>query len=108
MRATFSVIRFKGGGKSIEQIILTAEFREEAGEWLAECLELGTATYGSTLKVARKELTGAVLLQLNQVEQMGFSKEFLADHGVHPSVIRPPKSSSSRKASWAAPVAAAV
>lgn len=107
MRATFSVIRFKDGGKSIEQVILTVEFKEEAGKWLAECLELGTATYGGTLEAARRELISAVLLQLNQIEQLGFSDEFLADHGVHPSVIRPPKSSS-RKSSWAAPVVAAV
>ena len=61
---------------------LTAEFRQEGSVWLAECFELGTAAYASTLEKSSKELLDAIELQLNEVEKLGFAREFLRVHGV--------------------------
>ena len=70
------------GQAEVSVIILTADLKQERTKWLAECLELGTATYGETLDEARNDLLEAVTLQLNEVQQMGFIEDYLVDHGV--------------------------
>ncbi len=74
-------VRYKETGAQ-EGILLSLQFKQEGGKWLAECLELGTATYAETLEEAQRELLEAVSLHLNQVEQMGIIDEFLREHGV--------------------------
>ncbi len=74
-------VRYKETGAQ-EGILLSLQFKQEGGKWLAECLGLGTATYAETLEEAQRELLEAVSLHLNQVEQMGIIDEFLREHGV--------------------------
>lgn len=88
---------------------MSFEFNREDGKWLAECLELGTATYAETLDAARAELLEGVSLHLNQVEQMGFMNEFLQEHGVKRISIAPPEGAGRPETTvWSIPTVAPV
>lgn len=63
-------------------VILTLAFRQDGRRWTGECLELGTATYGRTLKQARDELNELVALHLNALEDVGESERFFLEHGI--------------------------
>ena len=58
MRETGIAVRSSNGNPE-EAILLTVEFREYSGQWLAECLELGTATYADSLEEASRRLARA-------------------------------------------------
>lgn len=89
-------------------LVLTAKFQQEGGRWLAECLELGTTSYATTLEKAREELLEAVQLQLSEITDLGFIDEFLRDHGVRPVSIKPPKQPMPPGLSWVTPQPAGV
>lgn len=63
-------------------VILTLAFRQDGRRWTGECLELGTATYGRTLKRAKDELDELVLLHLNALEDAGERERFFREHGI--------------------------
>ncbi|MSQ33953.1 MAG: hypothetical protein EXR60_06020 [Dehalococcoidia bacterium] len=107
LRETHALYRFEDQNP-VEEINVTLDYqREHKGKarWQAECLELGTAVYADTLEEARKELGEAILLQLTEIEKMGFIREFLEDHGVRPATL-PTRPASSRGAAWRQPVIA--
>ncbi|MDA0988867.1 MAG: hypothetical protein O2783_07065 [Chloroflexi bacterium] len=81
MRENVVVVHVIDGGMS-EAIVLTANFHQDGDQWLGEGLELGTATFADTLEDVRKELAAAMILQVNEMNRLGFADEFLADHGV--------------------------
>lgn len=104
MREAWAAIHFEGS-KPVAVAILTADLFRDEGKWLAECLELGTATYASTLEEAQLELAEAVHLQLDEVEALGFLDEFLRDRGVKLlPIMRGEKGTRPRGPSWAMPV----
>ena len=51
--------------KVLGYVILTLAFRQEGRRWTGECLELGTATFGCTLKEVREEVLELVELHLD-------------------------------------------
>lgn len=57
-------------------------FYEEGDYWLGECLELGTATFGHTLKEAKERLEEAVLLHINTLEDVGERARFFTEHNI--------------------------
>lgn len=57
-------------------------FEEQGDLWVGTCFELGTSTFADTLEGVREEVADAVLLQLNEVERLGFMTEYLREHGV--------------------------
>ena len=63
-------------------ITLTLLLTEEGQRWVGECLELGTAAYGHSLEEVHEQLIEAVLLQLNEMERMGFIEDYLREHNV--------------------------
>jgi len=63
-------------------VLLTVDLRQEENVWVGTCLELGTSTYAEALEELQEELASAILLQLNEVERLGFMKEYLREHGV--------------------------
>ncbi|MBM3933943.1 MAG: hypothetical protein FJ319_06535 [SAR202 cluster bacterium] len=63
-------------------ITLTVEFKQEDGQWVATCLELGTSTYAETLEAVQAEIAEAVDLHLNEVARLGFEDDFLKEMGV--------------------------
>lgn len=83
--------------------MLTIDFREHLGQWLAECLELGTATYAETLDEVRREIRDNVTLQLNSVEELGFMDEYLRQHTVALIPLETSHVSKEGAASWTSP-----
>ena len=63
-------------------ITLTLLLNEEGERWVGECLELGTGAYGDSLEEAHEQLLEAVLLQLNEMERLGFIEDYLREHNV--------------------------
>ncbi len=70
------------GSKPEAVILLTFEYGEEEDVWVGECIELGTVAQARKLEQLRKEVAEAVLLQLNQMEELGFVEAFLNEHNV--------------------------
>lgn len=101
MRETTVVLQYNNS-QPIAAVILTFELQEEDGRWLGECIELGTAAFANSLPEVRKELMEAVLLQLNEMEALGFVESFLREHKAV-SVALNRKSPTLHGASWAEP-----
>ena len=65
-----------------EYIIVTGVFRREGRRWLAECPELGTATFGRSVTQAEARLKEAILLQLSTLTEVGEVDRFFKEHGI--------------------------
>ena len=52
-------------------VVLTYKFNREGKRYTAYCEELGTATFGRSLKEAEARLEEAVGLHLNTLEELG-------------------------------------
>lgn len=63
-------------------IILTMRFKNEAKRWTAECVELGTATFGRSWKEAKTRIEEAVLLHLNTLEEVGERERFFRENNI--------------------------
>lgn len=63
-------------------VILTLKLYREGDQWLGECLELGTATFGTTLDEVRNELPDLVALHLAELDQSGEREHFFQTHGI--------------------------
>lgn len=63
-------------------VTLTFQFRQDGKRWLARCEELGTSTYGRTLKQAKAELHELVTLHLNSLEATGERERFFETHHI--------------------------
>jgi len=63
-------------------VVLTLRFWQENRRWVGECVELGTSTYGRTLRQAHDELKELVLLHLNSLEQLGERERFFREHNI--------------------------
>lgn len=63
-------------------VILTLQFRQDGKRWLARCEELGTSTYGRTLKQAQAELAELVTLHLTSLEATGQREHFFKTHNI--------------------------
>lgn len=107
MRETTIAIRSRDGGPK-EAILLTIDFREHSGQWLAECLELGTATHADTLEEVRREILENVMLQLDGVEELGFMEEYLRQHSVQLLPLETTSASEAKAATWAVPTPVSV
>ncbi len=82
MRDTATVIHRNKQGSPDYVIVLTFDFKQESGQWVGLCLELGTSTFADTLDQTRVELQDAVELQLNEVERLGYIQDYLAENHV--------------------------
>lgn len=69
-------------GKPAGIIVLTADIDEYENKWVGTVLELGVSTYADSLDELRNEISEAILLQLNEVERLGYIDEYLREHGV--------------------------
>ena len=102
MRETGIAIRSRGG-KPKEAVLLTIDFKEYSGQWLAECLELGTATHADTLEEVRREIRDNVTLQLGSVEELGFMEEYLRQNNVPLIPLEAASGSTTGVATWTSP-----
>lgn len=70
-------------------VVLTYEFGMEGKRWTAYCKELGTATFGRSLKEAEERLREAVCLHLNTLEDLGERERFFKEHNIKFYEVRP-------------------
>jgi predicted RNase H-like HicB family nuclease len=70
-------------------IILTVVFKFEDEVWTAECMELGTATFGETLQEAEQDMQEAILLHLNTLEAVGEREAFFREHDIKIHPVQP-------------------
>ncbi len=63
-------------------IILTVKFEKEGNRWTAECLELGTATFGRSINEAKEKISEAILVHLNILEDVGERERFFKEHNI--------------------------
>lgn len=63
-------------------IVVTFKFKQEGQKWTACCVDLGTATFGSTFEEAQKRIEEAVLLHLNTLEECGERERFFREHNI--------------------------
>ena len=63
-------------------IVLTIEFKKEGRRWTAQCIELGTATFGRFINEAEERINEAILLHLNTLEDVGERERFFREHGI--------------------------
>ena len=63
-------------------LVLTLVFRQEGKVWTGECRELGTATYGRSLRRTHDELLEMVKDHLSVLEEVGERERFFQEHGI--------------------------
>ena len=69
-------------GKRIGIVVLTVDIDQYDDMWVGTVIELGVSTYANTLDELRNELSEAMVLQLNEIERLGYVDEYLREHGV--------------------------
>jgi len=63
-------------------VLLHVRYWEEGGQWLGDCVELGTATFADTFEDLRKELRDMIDLHLNTLEETGEREAFFKQHKI--------------------------
>ena len=87
---TVDIIRHSPAGEWIGLANLTCTFHQEVENWVGVCQELGTSSYGDSLKEANEQLAEAILLQLTEVTRLGYVDQFLKERNVRLSPIPSP------------------
>lgn len=72
-------------------VIFTYEFHLEGKKWVGVCEELGTSTFGRSLKEAEERLNEAVDLHLHTLGDVGELKNFFKEHNIKFHDTRPDK-----------------
>ncbi len=63
--------------------MLNVKFKREGrSKWTAECVELGTATFGRTIEEAKKHMEEAIPLHIKTLEDVGEKERFFKEHHV--------------------------
>lgn len=80
-------------GQTLGHITLTFGLEQYGAQWLGVCQELGTSVHADWPDEAWTDLVKAVLLQLNEMERLGYIEQYLEHNGVKigPSPAEPGK-----------------
>ena len=70
-------------------VVLTYKFDKEGKRYTAYCEELGTATFGRSLKEAKERLDEAVQLHLNTLEDLGERERFFRENAIAYHKVKP-------------------
>lgn len=107
LRENMLLVRYKKSKPDLA-LMLTAEFRMEGDQWLAECVETGVATFGPTLDEARSGLIDAMAMDLECTEKLGFLADYLEERKIRPMMVAPPRCLGHARTgnAWAASAAA--
>jgi len=65
-------------------------YYKEGNQWVAECKELGTSTYGDSFEEIEKELVELIALHLNTLEELGEREVFFTENGIQTYYDSPP------------------
>ena len=82
MQESVTVIHTDEHGFSDYAVTLTCTYVQESGQWVGVCEELGTSTFSDKLEDTQAELREALELQLNEVEGLGYVREYLDQNRV--------------------------
>ena len=63
-------------------IDVTIRYRREAGQWTAECLELGTAACADSFEDVQEAIDELMRLQLDTLKDLGTRAAFFKKHGI--------------------------
>jgi hypothetical protein len=63
-------------------VILTLSYHKEQHNWVGECLETGTSTYGRVFKKVHDELIELIELHVNELEAVGERTRFFNENGI--------------------------
>jgi predicted RNase H-like HicB family nuclease len=66
----------------MKYILVTVAVNQEGPHYVAECRELGTASFGATRDEAVRMVTEATALYLNTYEELGECERVLSEKGV--------------------------
>lgn len=77
MQESITVIHADDRCFSDYAVTLMCVYTQEAGQWVGVCEEFGTSAFSDTLARAQVELREALELQLNEVERLGYVREYL-------------------------------
>lgn len=64
-------------------IMLTVRNRREGKYYVAECVELGTSSFGTTEEEATRNVLDATVEYLNTLEELGECADLLKEKGIH-------------------------
>ncbi len=64
----------------VVNLVLT--YVQEEDMWVGICQELNTSAYAETLPETKHQLKEAILLQLNEVERLGYIADYLSDNHI--------------------------
>lgn len=70
-------------------IILNGKFRKEGRRWVARCDELGTSTFGRSIREADEHLKEAILCHLNTLGDVGERERFFKENNIIFHKIKP-------------------
>ena len=65
-----------------KSILVTLTVKREGELYVSECLQLGTASCGTSPEEALKNIKEATLLYLDTLEELGICEETLAQRGI--------------------------
>lgn len=72
-------------------IIVTVKFNQEKDKrWVAECIELGTSSFGDTLGEAEETIRDMIKLHLNTLEDVDERERFFKEHHIKIYKTKPP------------------
>jgi predicted RNase H-like HicB family nuclease len=73
-------------------IVLTVRFHQDEDDiWIADCMELGTSVYGKTFEEVRAQISEAVKIHLNTLEDVGERERFFRENNIRVHSGVPPK-----------------
>ena len=61
---------------------LTYRFEKEGTEWVGTCIELGTSTFGRSLKRVKRDLEQMVIEYLNVLEEDGTRERIFRENNI--------------------------
>jgi hypothetical protein len=70
-------------------ITLTYQFFRDGKRWVGVCKELGTSTFSRSITEAEKQLSEAVCLHLNTLEDVGERERFFRENNIKLYTIKP-------------------
>ena len=77
--APYALVKGEGNGMAIRKlgyVVLTLKFEQERNKWVGTCVELGTSTYGRSLKQTFEALNALVVEHLDILEELGEREQF--------------------------------
>ena len=91
-------------GTPKEAMLLTIDYKEEGGQWLAECIEFGTATHANTIDEVRREIHDGAQHFLCNMEELGWMDQWIRQNNLAVIPLKSTAVSADRAVTWDLPI----